>query len=565
MNKKSICIVCLGALVLLTLFLIYPTVPHQRLYDSPDFHVESSLLIKDGRAIWNLNPLSIFGVYPISASGLIGSVYFLSSTSLLTGIHIEQSILSMNYGISILMCLSGFLLGRKLFDNNVIGLFTSFFIVSARISITYLEWTATPRGFVGGFLPFVFLLMFSIFQKESLSYKRDIKYLTLFMLVLIVMLATHRLMIFVLPAIALFFVYQRYQVKIKDAFTKFRDTLYVTDRSYSYFKLFLIFMIFYITVIISIALISNFLLNPDFLKKTLILKTNNPFLQPINLFYYISRKFGIGMILATLGFIALSLHTKKKLVFFLFLAILSLIPFSVQESYVYPIWALYLSLLAGYGLFYFITRVGKKSMLSVTLSSLILISIVIAPSFVTLTEPHQIFRKRTTHVTDQEIETAMLIPTFVDYNQSFFVDPDFSSSRLSAYSNRCSLGLRGIEQVWVNDTIQEGFVISFVFQTDITYSFESFYREKGQLFYIENDVVLPERTETRGWSDRTHQIILINNYTGANYKRIINAYQINLFIIDEDFIGEKNYLNELRNEEYLLYTNGRYSFYPVSY
>ncbi len=565
MNKKRICLIGLTALVILILFLIYPSTPHQRLFDSTNYHVEAYLLIKDGRAIWNLSPLSLFGIYPITATGPMGSIYFLSSLSISTGVPIEPSILLMNGGISVFLVLSAFILAKKVFNNKLIALFTTFFFCSARITLIYQEWTATPRGFIAGFLPMLIFLLISIYTKEKGRYVVDKKYLGLFILILLTMSTVHRSIALAIPGFVAFFLYLKYQSRVKDMISRFRHPFSPSDTIYRFYKLTFISTIFFLLIVLSISVISGFFGYPQFLQRSIILSSRNPFLQAINMLYYLSRKFGIGMIFAAMGFVTMSLRTKNRLEVFIFLAMLALIPLSIQRGYVYPIWAVYLSLLAGYGFYRFLKYIGKDFLIVITISAIIFITIVGAPFFITISEPHQIEHQRKIYVTDQEVETAYSIRSFVKDDESFFVDPVFSSTRLSAFSGRCSLGLKGIEEVWMNKSIKEQYIIEPAFQRDVSYSLDNIYREKGALFYIANDPVLPERSETRGWGGRIHYVILANSYKEEQYNRIVNAYNLKMIVIDEQFIEDREYVDELNDGEYTLYNNGRYSFYPISY
>ncbi len=563
MNKKGIYLLGLVAIVLMNLFLRYPHTPHQRLFDSTHFHLEAYLLIEDGRAIWNLNPLSIFGLYPIRGAGLMGSVYYLSSASLFTGLAIEPSIFLMNIGIAVFMVLSAFMLGRKLFNNNLIGLLTAFFCSSARIIVVYQDWTATPRGFFAGFLPILIFLMLSSYTKEGDKIQLNKKYLFLFLLMLIFVCTIHRSIGLAIPGFFLFFAYLKYSSNVKKIIGRFRNPIRPNDKIYKIYKIIAISIVFFLSIVLSISMLSNFFGSPEFLEKTIILHSTNPFLQAVNFIYYLSRKFGIPSLFAAIGFVFISSKSKDHMILSLYLAMLALIPFSIQTSYAYPIWAIYLSLFAGFGFYKFITFVDKHHLVTIGVTAIILITMVGAPFFVTISEPHHVDRGRETFVTEQEIETSYAVRHYVEEKESFYVDPMFSSTILSSYSGRCSLGLRGIEQLWINESLKNEYIIESVIQGG--HSFENFYREKGQIFYITNDPIIPERDDTRGWRSRGHPNLIPIVFRRDWYYRIVDAYNLRLMVIDIDNIEEQEYVYELDDLEYILYNNGRFTFYTISY
>lgn len=565
MNKKWIYLIGLMSIILMAFFIRYPHTPHQRLFDSTHYHLETNLIIQNGRAIWNLSPLTIFGIYPIIGAGLMGSHYFLGSVTITTGFNIESSIYIMNLGITTFMILSSFILGKKIFGSNNMGLLLAFFFSTARTIVIYQDWTATPRGFFPAFLPIIIFSMFSIYYKSNGNYKINKKYLILFITFVLAMSSVHRAIALAFPGLVLFFLYNRYHVKIRYIIMDINKPLFDEDKMYKIYKLIFMHIFFYLCIVLSVIFFADFFGDPEFLRRTVIIKSDNPFLQGINMLYYISRKYGLSIIFTALGFIILSIKSKNRYEAFFLLAILALIPFSVQEAYIFPIWAIYLSILSCYGFLWFIKNVKTSFTTSVLVSAIILTTIVVAPIYVTISEPHHVERRGLTYVTEQEYETSLVIPNFIDEDASFYVDPHFNNFILSAYSYRCSLGLRGIEQVWINESIKDEYVIESIFDTHIGYTLENIYNEKGMLFYITNDPLIPDRNILKGWRAMGHYNLIPMMYKHEWYYTIVDYYNIQIMIIDETNAPDSNYISQLSNTEYSLYQNGRYNFYPVSY
>lgn len=563
MNKKWVYLLGILAIIFVAVFIRYPHTPNQRLFDSTHYHLETYLLIRDGRPIWNLSPLTIIGIYPIIGAGLMGSVYFLGSLSVMTGFTIENSIYMMNLGITIFMILSSFILGHKIL-NPKMGVLLAFFFSTTRIIVVYQDWTATPRGFFPGFLPIIIFLMFSVYNVLDKELKINKKYLLLFVIFLMGISTVHRALALAFPGLLLYFVYHRYQIKISECIKNIRNSLDISSLKYQMFKLFIISTVFFMAIVISIVFLSDFFGDPDFLRQTIIIRSNNPFLQSVNLLYYISRKYGIATIFAAFGFVSISIKSKNRYEVFLLLALLALIPFSVQEAYVFPIWGIYLSILSIYGFQELFQKIKIRKSIAIMISCLILITIVLAPFLVTISEPHHIERRSQTYVTDQEIETAYALRNFVDEDSSFYVNPRFNNFILSAYSKRCSLGLKGIEQVWMNESIKDEYIVKPIFEKNVGYTLENFYHEKGMLYYISNDPLIPERDAFRGWTAMGHYNIISYMYKGEWYHRIVENYNIRLFIIDNENALQQEYILDHNDNEYTIYNNGRYMFYPIS-
>lgn len=556
-------------MIILTLALRYPTTPHQKLYDSTNYHYMASLLNVQGKAMWNLNPLSLFGFYPLAYTPM-GGVYFLSGISQLTGLHIEGSILIMNVAWAIIMCLGSFLLGRKIFKSNKIGLFTSFLFISARVTISLTKFTAVVRGFPCSFLPLIFLLMIYSYEYDfNLVFRK--KYFVLFILLLITMLATHRLTYLFLPVVVVYPLFQKFGGTIrKRLYPKILKYEINAEDKYPRVIKILLFTSSLIGVIIfSIKSADIFFGRTMFLTESAFFSGSSIHIMVINLFYHVTRQMGLGVIFSLIGFILLSYHRKNHQGLFLYIGLISFIPISIRLAYVYPIWVLFLSLFGGYGIFYLLSKITWSNFLGyikILFVSFLLLSVIISPYLITIKEPYKKEKTRELYVTDREVITATYLKYHVDYDEGFYIDPGWQSHVFVGISKKRSLGLAGVEYACFNRTLRDNLEVEYMFSSGEELSVKEFlkifYEEKGNLFYVKND---PLFTRNKYWR-ASHKKRFIRFYKKDDYYRIINAYNLKIIVLDDRFVNRgQEYISNLLKNEYKTYNSEVYYMFPVSY
>ena len=142
---KKVVIVALAIFVMLSIALRYPLVEHERYQaDSYFIHMLSGSIVSNGYAKWTFHPLSYFGYYPYSYPS--GTPFLVAEFSELSGTTVEVSILLMGMLLSIVFCLSAFVLARQFLRNpEYVLLATLLTILGSRfIDTTY--WDGSARG-----------------------------------------------------------------------------------------------------------------------------------------------------------------------------------------------------------------------------------------------------------------------------------------------------------------------------------------------------------------------------------------------------------------------------------
>jgi len=544
---------------------MYPTTPGQRLWDSTNYHYMTRLVSRDGTAHWNLGLLSLFEFYPISA-GNMAQVYFLSGVSQLTGLEIQPAIYLMNLGWILLLCLSSFLLGRKIFKNNIAGLLTAFFFMSTRQVLSSGVWTATSRGFATAVLPFLFLLMISSYGFNNHKYFRK-KIFILFAVLLFLSPSIHRQYYLFVPVVLSYFIF----VKIYPIITS-KTSTFSAKISLAYEKivnisgLILYPAIIGITLLLSITFGNMFFGQVDFLTQSAILQGEHILILMTNYFYSLSRAVGVAAIFSFLGIATVSKSRKNFFEKFLFIGIIAFIPLSIRAAYGRPAWVLFLSLFAGYGfkkLSIYVTKSNIRVNIKTIIVIILLFSPIILPPFVTIVEPTKGERTRPTHVTYIEMETGHYLKYYLQDDQTFFADPNFNSHIFTGLSGREGLGLLGVEIATANNSLRQDMDVEPIIDLDefdsIVELMEEVHARKAVLYRVTHDPLFPESKYYR----RRHLVYFRRKFLSEEYERIVDAYNIETIIIDEPFIGQHGYVNTLENNEYVTYSNSRYTFYPV--
>jgi len=565
-NRKQISIlIALLGIVFLAFSLMYPTTPGQRLWDSTNYHYMTRLVSRDGTAHWNLGILSLYEFYPISA-GNMGQVYFLSGLSQLTGLKIQPSIYLMNLGWMVLLCLSSFLLGRRIFKDNISGLLTAFFLMSTRIVLSNIAWTATSRGFASAILPFIFLLMISSYGYNHQKFFRG-KIFALFILILLISPTIHRLYYLFVPVIISYFIYVKFYPFIKSKTSSFLVKVRLShERITNLSGLVLYPTIIGVAVLLSLIFGTMFFGAVDFLTESAILQGEHILIQMTNYFYAISRSMGVAAVFSYLGILYLSKDRKNFFEFFLFVGVVAFIPLSIRGAYSQPGWVLFLSLFAAFGfkeLSTYITSGTFRANIKTVFVVILLISPIFLPPLVVITEPYKPERTRPTHVTDIEMETGHYLKHNLEDHQTFFADPIFNSHILTGLSGREGLGLQGVEFATANDSLRENMKVEPLINLDefdsIVEFLEEVHRRKAVFYRLSYDPLFPESSYYR----RRHFLYLRRRFLLDDYNQIIEAYNIETIIIDDPFVGEHSYINTLEDREYVTYSNSRYTFYPA--
>src|SRR6266571_5295892 len=141
------------AICLISLLLRYPRSEHEFGVDSFVWHGLVTSLNINHAALWILNPLSYFGLYPLAQPS--GSVFLLSGFSQTGDVSEEAAILVLDMVVGILGVLGAFLLGREFSPKPGFGLLLSLVLTCTPEFIGSLIWQVPTRILFTALIPYL--------------------------------------------------------------------------------------------------------------------------------------------------------------------------------------------------------------------------------------------------------------------------------------------------------------------------------------------------------------------------------------------------------------------------
>src|SRR6267378_1426266 len=175
----------LVSILALNLAFRYPTSEHEAGADSFVFHGLAQTVVDAGYAAWLVNPLSLFGLYPLAHPS--GSILAVALTTEVGGTTAEGSILLLDFLCAILGTLGAFVMAREIKPDNRLALLIAFLFSTAPRFVSSLEWQVPTRSLFTAIVP--------IFVWSLLRLRRSASPVNLGVLVtsILLMMSAHRL------------------------------------------------------------------------------------------------------------------------------------------------------------------------------------------------------------------------------------------------------------------------------------------------------------------------------------------------------------------------------------
>ena len=195
--------------VLVTLAFRWPTMFHETGIDSFFVHTLANSAAEFGEIRWVVNPLSVFGLYPMSYAS--GMPILLAEFSNMSGFAMEQCFLVFSCIVAIISALTAFLLGMEIKNSPLFAFAVSVLYSASPLLLVWTEWTITTRYLFMALLPltlWILLRLNRIEQKTSnVLDKRGMVALLLVNLFLLALI--HNLFMMTILFILVFFVSKR--------------------------------------------------------------------------------------------------------------------------------------------------------------------------------------------------------------------------------------------------------------------------------------------------------------------------------------------------------------------
>lgn len=178
-------------LILLNIILRFQSASHEIGFDSFGVHILANSLSEYGYAKWILNPLSIFGLYPLSYASSVPFV--ISGSSQITGMEMEKVIFIYTISIGILSILTAYIFANALYPENDVFKFISAAIFSTSPAIlTYSTWSIPTRGLLIILAPLLLYLILNV--------TKSLKFVFLTFVLAVFLFATHHMFYFIIPS-----------------------------------------------------------------------------------------------------------------------------------------------------------------------------------------------------------------------------------------------------------------------------------------------------------------------------------------------------------------------------
>jgi hypothetical protein len=210
---KAVTIALLLSILALTLAFRYPSSEHEAGADSFVFHGLAQTILDSKYAPWLINPLSIFGLYPLSHPS--GPIIAVALTTELGGVPAEGSILLLDFLSAILGTLGAFLMAREIKRDDRLAVLVAFLFSTAPRFVSSLDWQVPTRSLFTAVVPiFVWALL-------RLRRRMDPIHLAVLAISILVMMSSHRLVVVMAIVVAAYVVASIFIVSVRILRTKY--------------------------------------------------------------------------------------------------------------------------------------------------------------------------------------------------------------------------------------------------------------------------------------------------------------------------------------------------------
>ena len=324
--------------ILITVAFRWPTTYHETGVDSFFIHSLANSVTQFGDLRWVANPLSLFGLYPLSyASGI---PILLAEFSNMTGLTMEETVLIFSFLTAIIAALSAFLLGLEIRNSAPFAFAISVLFSACPILLFSTEWTTGTRAMFTAILPFALwtLIRLGKIEYKELHIRKRRELLFIFVITLFLMAIIHNLFFMMIVFIIAYFIVKRllyFQSPLREYFISIKGRKQFLSK---YTTLLPIAIIIALTIVV--ANYTGWLNFESF--EVGFFKGNSSLDSFLNLITPIAATLGFPIIFLLPISIIIVLKSKKKdftNLFFL-VSILFVLPFSggrTYEKWIYPI------------------------------------------------------------------------------------------------------------------------------------------------------------------------------------------------------------------------------------
>ena len=397
----------ISLLVLVNFVMRIPSVPHETGNDGFTIHILANSVSLFGYAGWWAHPSSVFGFYPYSYASAVP--FILSGISQCTGIDMEVAIWMFCIIIGLFSVFTAYLLAGVIWNNDIFKFLIAFVYSLSPGILTFSTWDVSTRGLFIVLLPLFIYLLLKI--RESIM-----KFGVLFLILFILLMATHHYVFLTIPAIFSFIILAIFN-KSKGCIKSVKISLNFTN---------IAFIIAFIAMFLMPFFTRIFGVSSRYLWIQLMLENN-------------IRYTGIIVIFAIGGFAYLSLkHDKSFGEWFFLLSLLCLTPLLYILTYMHYFIIIFGSVLIGISLSNITNIVKVDKQKKKYALAIIMIILLISVSFSGFYQHWRTHKGKATagewYMDEETYSGALWIRENVNMNKRLVGNDDLTCRRIFAVS-----------------------------------------------------------------------------------------------------------------------------------
>lgn len=513
--SRSVTYCLLFAVVLVALLFRYPLAKeHEMGSDTTFIHSLSDSLVGNGFALWILHPLSYFGLYALSYPSAMPFLF--GSFSLASGVPVEGSMLLIGFVFTIAGALSAFAAGRAAKDDNRMALVVAFLFSIGPFYIKDTTWVGSSRGFVTALVPIIFFLLLRHLRT------RDVRYLALCSVVVVMMASIHRmgfLALLVLIAYGFAIPLHRITQRLRFVFFRYETPFRLLSMGASISGF---FVLFYLQILFPGTAGSDIV--SEYSNGALFQGTAFPVLVA-NLLISLVGKVGILMPLIGVGLIRLAWDRPKEARDkFLLVAVLVMIPLLPLRDYISEFLTYVFVLLLALGLIGRLRKIPRRKVLTAAITIVFIAS---SFAFSWVMKDYWSDRNYTDKPIPNELYSVSLFSR-VRTNGSILSNEGLSQGRLAAISGRPVLPLGGASIHWFSpQQLTFGFVngnrisVHGIPLTSISFQTDSIFVADG----------IPNAKDD-------YETMFYNHLNDPAGQRLLQSYSVQYVFVDKSHMTE---------------------------
>jgi len=512
-----------GLLIILNFVIRVPSVPHEIGNDGFTIHILANSVSAFGHAKWWAHPASIFGFYPYSYASAVP--FLLSGISQCSGVNMETTIWIFCVIIGVFSAFTAYLLAKEIWNNDAFKFIVAFTYSLSPGILTFSTWDVSTRG--------LFIILLPLFIYLLLKIRSYIKFGILFIVLFILLTATHHYIFMTIPIILGFTIF----IVINKIISK---SMQIRQIRISHNC---------INVIFILTFMCMFLI-PFF---TRIFGVYSRYVWLHLMFENYVRYAGIITIFAISGYVYLSLKYNKNfnewsfLFFTLFLA-----PLLYVLTYAHYFTIIFVSILASISLAN-ITNMIKDGPRKKCAFFMIVIILLLSISFSGFYQHWRTHKGKATagewYMSEKTYTAALWIRENIDENKRLVCNNDLTCRRMLAISEVPTLVGAANDCMLTYGFTEVGNIKNVTMNSPLT-----------TRFYLDNPYVMGYPPHDVGASFFALQSWDIESWEG---KRIISRFNLS-YAIEDKYGYRKAFIQSLHEKRDNIYNNGKIRIWCLS-